>query len=158
VTWGIGHLVGLAEPETYSEDYKKWSMDNLPILPSQMKYQVNKKTSKQFNVVKGLLKKADSIIIATDPDREGENIAYSILMLCGKDVMNKPKKRLWVNSLQKKEVRRAFQNLRDSKETYNYYKEAQARQISDWLVGINYTRYLSIFMQQKGLKGLWSVG
>lgn len=60
VTWGIGHLVGLAEPEAYSADYKKWSMDNLPIIPSQMKYQVNKRTSKQFNAVKGLLKQADS--------------------------------------------------------------------------------------------------
>lgn len=79
-------------------------------------------------------------------------------MLCGKDVMNKPKKRLWVNSLQKKEIRRGYQHLRDSKETYNYYKEARARQISDWLVGMNYTRYLSLFMQQKGLKGVWSVG
>lgn len=108
VTWGIGHLVGLAEPESYSSDYKKWSMDKLPILPDKMKFQVNKRTSKQFNVVKNLLQKADSIIIATDPDREGENIAYSILMMCGKDVINKLKKRLWINSLQKKKFEEVF--------------------------------------------------
>ncbi|MFA1821925.1 toprim domain-containing protein [Virgibacillus oceani] len=77
MTWGIDYLVGLEEPEAYDSKYKKWSMHNLPVLPIKMKYQVNKKTSKQFN--------ADSIIIATDPDSEGKNTAYSILILCGKN-------------------------------------------------------------------------
>ncbi len=162
VTWGIGHLVSLVEPDAYDEKYKKWVINDLPIIPETMKYWINKSTRQQFNIVKEQLKKADRIIIATDPDREGENIAYSIFRMCGKEIWGKPKKRLWINSLQEKEIKRGFQALRDSKETFNFFVEAGTRQTADWLIGMNLTRYLSLLLQTQGIhspKGKpWSVG
>ncbi len=162
VTWGIGHLVSLVEPDAYDEKYKKWVINDLPIIPETMKYWINKSTRQQFNIVKEQLKKADRIIIATDPDREGENIAYSIFRMCGKEIWGKPKKRLWINSLQEKEIKRGFQALRDSKETFNYFVEAGTRQIADWLIGMNLTRYFSLLLQSQKIhspKGKpWSIG
>lgn len=99
VTWGIGHLVSLVEPDVYDEKYKKWVINDLPIIPETMKYWINKSTRQQFNIVKEQLKKADRIIISTDPDREEENIAYSIFRMCGSNIWEKPKQRLWINSL-----------------------------------------------------------
>ncbi|MCY3067577.1 DNA topoisomerase [Aerococcus mictus] len=162
VTWGIGHLVSLAEPQAYDESLKKWSMETLPIIPDNMKYIVNKATSSQFKVVKEWLTKADTIIIATDPDREGENIAYSIFRLCGQGVWQKPKKRLWINSLQEKEIIRGFKNLREASETFNYFIEAGSRQTADWLIGLNLTRYFSLLLQSKKVRSpkgkSWSIG
>lgn len=158
VTWGIGHLVGLAPMNKYGEQYEKWNMNNLPFQPEKMIYEVNGKTKDQFNAVKRQLESADQIVIATDPDREGENIAYSIISKCSPKVRNTPKKRLWINSMVDKEIQRGFQNLKDSKETYNYYKEAQTRQISDYLVGMNFTQFFTLLTQSKGLTGVYSLG
>lgn len=158
VTWGVGHLVGLSSMDKYGEQYKKWNMDNLPFQPEKMIYEVKSSTKEQFNNVKTQLEKADLIIVATDPDREGENIAYSIFSKCSKKVWNTPKKRLWINSMVDKEIQRGFQNLKDSKKTYNYYIEAQTRQISDYLVGMNFTQYFTLAARSKGLEGVYSLG
>lgn len=158
VTWGVGHLVGLAPMNKYGEQYEKWNMNNLPFQPSKMLYEVSSKTKDQFNNVKKQLETANQIIIATDPDREGENIAYSIFSKCSPKINSIPKKRLWINSMVEKEIQRGFQSLKDSKETYNYYKEAQTRQISDYLVGMNFTQFFTLMLQGKGLKGVYSLG
>ncbi|WP_260288371.1 DNA topoisomerase [Peribacillus aracenensis] len=155
---GVGHLVELSSMDRYGEQYKKWNMNNLPFQPSNMLYDVSGKTRDQFVNAKKQLEEADLIIVATDPDREGENIAYSIFSMCSKIVRNTPKKRLWINSMVDKEVQRGFRNLKDSKETYNFYVEAQTRQISDYLVGMNFTQYFTLFAQSKGLSGIYSLG
>lgn len=156
ITYGFGHLVELAEPTEYSEEYSKWSLDNLPILPQQYKFRVGKGKSKQFNIVKKLLKEADEIIIATDCDREGENIARSIIELA--QCSDKKTKRLWINSLERDEIRKGFSELKEGKDFYNKYIEAQTRQIADWLVGINISRLYTCLMQQNGLNETFSIG
>ena len=158
VTWGIGHLVGLSSMDKYGEQYKKWNMANLPFSPEKMLYEVSPGKREQFNAAKKELESADQIIIATDPDREGENIAYAIFSKCSQKVRNTPKKRLWINSMVDSEIQRGFKNLKDSKETYNYYVEAQTRQISDYLVGMNFTQFFTLLAQSKGLEGVYSLG
>lgn len=162
VTWAIGHLVGLAMPEEYSflKDSDRYDLNSLPILPDQNKmiYVVQKGKESQFRVVKSCLEKADEIIIATDPDPEGENIAYNIFKLCNRSVMSKPMKRLWINSLTSKEIKRGFNNLKAAKETMPFYEQANARQISDWLVGMNFSRLYGIKLHQQGLSGTISLG
>ncbi|HAQ2041853.1 TPA: type IA DNA topoisomerase [Enterococcus faecium] len=162
VTWGIGHLVGLSLPEKYEwlPNKDKWHLDNLPFLPkfNELKYEVSKGKNQQFSIVKSCLENADEIIIATDPDREGENIAYNIFKLCKQSIFNKPIKRLWINSLVQKEIIKGFKNLRNSEETISYFKEANARQIADYLVGMNYTELYSLKLQEKGISGVVSLG
>ena len=140
ITYGFGHLVDLYKPEDYSEKYKSWDLAKLPIYPSQFLYQVSEGKNKQFKVVKNLLNEADTIIIATDCDREGENIAWSIINQAKVNRNSKIFKRLWINSLEKEVIRQGFQNLKDDGDYYNYYLEAEARKKSDWLVGMNLTR------------------
>lgn len=162
VTWGIGHLVGLSLPEKYNElpSKERWAYENLPFLPAVevLKYEVAKDKGNQFRAIKECLEKATTIVIATDPDREGENIAYNIFKLCKKSIFKVPMKRLWVNSLEKKEILRGFANLRDATETESYYKEANARQIADFLVGMNYTELYTLKLSEKGVDGVVSVG
>ena len=157
ITWGFGHLVELASPEDYKEEWKKWSIKELPIIPETFKFKVGYGKAKQFNVVKRLLNDADQIVIATDSDREGENIARSIINQA--QVGNKEIKRLWINSLESDEIQKGFSNLRDGNEFYSSYVEAQTRQISDWLVGINLSRMYTLSLQKKGInEGVFSVG
>ncbi len=147
LTWGIGHLVELKEPHEYKEEWKRWDLSLLPILPDKFNYKVSKNTAKQFKIVRDLLKQADHVIVATDPDREGELIGDLIISQAG--ASHKPRKRLWINSLEVQEVRRGFQNLKDGKLFLPYAEEAQARQISDWLVGMNFSRLYTLLLQQK---------
>jgi len=156
ITWGIGHLVELVPPETYNESWKQWQLDNLPIFPETFQFQVGKDKKKQFNVVKQLLKETNEIIVATDCDREGENIARSIIKMAG--ASNKPTKRLWINSLEVDEIQKGFKQLRDGTNYVSLYKEAQTRQMSDWLVGMNASRLYTLLLQQNGMKGVFSVG
>lgn len=162
VTWGIGHLVGLSMPEKYEwlPNKEKWDLANLPFLPKmdELKYEVSKGKSQQFSVVKACLENADQIVIATDPDREGENIAYNIFKLCKQSIFKKPMKRLWINSLVKSEIIKGFRNLRNAEETISFFEEANARQIADYLVGMNYTELYTLKLQQKGLSGVVSLG
>lgn len=157
ITWGFGHLVELASPEEYKEEWKKWNMKELPIIPQTFKFKVGQGKAKQFTIVKKLLKEAERIIIATDSDREGENIARSIIKQA--QVGNKEIKRLWINSLESDEIQKGFSNLREGKEYYSSYIEAQTRQISDWLIGMNLSRMYTLTLQKKGInEGVFSVG
>ena len=118
VTWAMGHLVGLMDPEGYDEKYKKWSMETLPMLPNHMRLTVLNKTKKQYNEVKKQLLRNDvsEIIIATDSGREGELVAHWILE---KAKVKKPLKRLWISSQTKKAILDGFKNLKDGKEYEN---------------------------------------
>ncbi|WP_276567785.1 DNA topoisomerase III [Peribacillus tepidiphilus] len=142
VTWALGHLVTLADPEAYDEKYKAWRLEDLPMLPKSLKLVVIKKTSKQFQAVKAQLNRPDvkDIVIATDAGREGELVARWILE---KAHVKKPIKRLWISSVTDKAIKQGFQNLKDGREYDNLYASAQARAEADWLVGINATRALT---------------
>lgn len=142
VTWGLGHLVTLCDPEKYSDDYKEWKLSTLPMIPSSIKLEVIQQTQKQYNTVKNQLHRQDvtQIIIATDAGREGELVARWILMKAGNQ---KPIKRLWISSVTDKAIREGFANLKDGKFYDNLYHAAQSRAEADWLVGINATRALT---------------
>ena len=142
VTWALGHLVTLADPESYGEKYKSWNMEDLPILPQKLKTVVIKKTSKQFNIVKTQLNRDDveEVVIATDAGREGELVARWILE---KANIKKPIKRLWISSSTDKAIKEGFKNLKDGRGYNNLYYSAIARAQADWLVGINGTRALT---------------
>lgn len=158
ITYGFGHLVEMALPEAYDASYKHWSLKKLPIFPDQYKYLVPRDKKKQFNIVANLLKRADTIVIATDSDREGENIAWSIMRQAGIDLKQKRLFRLWINSLEKAAIREGFQNLRPGWDYYYRYKEAQTRQISDWLVGMNGSPLFTLLLRKQGIKGTYSIG
>ena len=142
VTWAMGHLVGLMDPEGYDNKYKEWKMETLPMLPKHMKLTVLKKTGKQYNEVKKQLLRYDvnEIIIATDAGREGELVARWIIEKAG---VKKPLKRLWISSQTNKAILDGFKNLKDAKEYENLYKAAVCRAEADWLVGLNVTRALT---------------
>ncbi|RKI48451.1 DNA topoisomerase III [Clostridium paraputrificum] len=142
VTWALGHLVGLMDPEGYVDKYKKWSMETLPMLPKPMKLTVLKKTSKQYNEVKKQLLRNDveEIIIATDAGREGELVARWIIDKSG---VRKKIKRLWISSQTDKAILDGFKNLKDGRAYDNLYKAAVCRAEADWLVGLNVTRALT---------------
>ena len=142
VTWALGHLVTLAEPESYGEKYKTWNLESLPILPARMELVVIKETSKQYKIVKDLLGRADvsDVIIATDAGREGELVARWILI---KANCKKPAKRLWISSQTDKAIRDGFASLKPAISYDNLYMSAKSRAEADWLVGFNVTRALT---------------
>ncbi len=142
VTWALGHLVTLAEPEVYGDRYKSWKLEDLPMLPNPMKLTVIKETAKQFRIVKGLLKRADvdELVIATDAGREGELVARWILQEAG---FRKPIKRLWISSQTDKAIKEGFTNLKNGRQYEALYHSAQCRAEADWLVGLNVTRALT---------------
>ncbi|QUH26715.1 DNA topoisomerase III [Serpentinicella alkaliphila] len=142
VTWALGHLVTLADPEVYNKQYASWRLEDLPILPDSLKLIVIKKTSKQFNTIKELLGQKDvkEIVIATDAGREGELVARWIIE---KSKINKPIKRLWISSVTDKAIKEGFSKLKDGKAYEKLYDSAVARSEADWLVGINATRALT---------------
>ncbi|AEY67353.1 DNA topoisomerase III [Clostridium sp. BNL1100] len=142
VTWALGHLVTLADPEAYGNKYKTWNLEDLPMLPNKMELVVIKQTAKQYGVVRGLLNRADvdELVIATDSGREGELVARWIIMKAG---FKKPIKRLWISSQTDKAIKEGFAKLRPSKEYDNLYYSAQSRAEADWLVGLNVTRALT---------------
>ena len=142
VTWGLGHLVELADPEGYDPKYKEWKMEHLPMMPDQFKLEVIKQTGKQYNAVKNLLHRDDvsQVIIATDAGREGELVARLILKKAGS---KKPIKRLWISSVTDKAIREGFANLKDGHAYDSLYDAAMSRAEADWLVGLNATRALT---------------
>ena len=142
VTWALGHLVILADPEEYDKKYTKWEMNTLPMMPEKMKLVVIRQTAKQYQAVKNQLFRKDigDIVIATDAGREGELVARWILEKSG---CRKPIRRLWISSVTDKAIRDGFHNLKDGKEYDNLYRAASARAEADWLVGINGTRALT---------------
>ena len=142
VTWALGHLVTLADPEEYDKKYEKWEMSTLPMMPKDMKLVVIRQTGKQFSVVKTQLfrKDIEEIIIATDAGREGELVARWILEKAG---CHKPIKRLWISSVTDKAIKEGFASLKDGHAYDNLYRAAVARAQADWLVGMNGTRALT---------------
>ncbi|PEO09135.1 DNA topoisomerase III [Bacillus wiedmannii] len=142
VTWALGHLVTLADPESYDVKYKKWNLEDLPMLPERLKLTVIKQTGKQFNAVKSQLLRKDvnEIIVATDAGREGELVARWII---DKVKIHKPIKRLWISSVTDKAIKDGFANLKPGKAYDNLYASAVARSEADWYIGLNATRALT---------------
>ncbi|RWS41576.1 DNA topoisomerase III [Bacillus mycoides] len=142
VTWALGHLVTLADPEVYDNKYKTWNLEDLPMLPERMKLVVIKQTGKQFNAVKHQLTRNDvnEVVVATDAGREGELVARWIIE---KAKVNKPIKRLWISSVTDKAIKDGFNNLKPGKAYDNLYASAVARSEADWYIGLNATRALT---------------
>lgn len=142
VTWALGHLVTLADPEVYDDKYKQWKLETLPMLPKELKLVVIKQSGKQFAAVKSQITRKDvnEIIIATDAGREGELVARWIIE---KANVKKPMKRLWISSQTDKAIVEGFRNLKSSSRYDNLYKAAQCRAEADWVVGLNVTRALT---------------
>ena len=147
VSWCVGHLIQMANPDAYDEKYTKWNMAELAIIPSDYKYEVAKATKKQFNILKKLMndKEVDTVINACDAGREGE----SIFRLVYNQVNCKKKmKRLWISSMEDSAIKEGFDDLTDGKDYDNLFESAQARAIADWLVGMNISRLYSCLYQQ----------
>lgn len=155
VTWCIGHLVEAAPPEAYDEQLKRWTIEQLPIIPQHWRVEVKPKTASQFKVVKGLLSKATELVIATDADREGELIAREIIDLCG---YRGSTQRLWLSALNDASIRAALGKLKPSGDTLPMYHSALARSRADWLVGMNLSRLFTLLGRRAGYDGVLSVG
>ena len=147
VSWCVGHLVELSQPEAYDEKYAKWKYDDLPILPEHWQYQVSASTKKQFGILKKLMQRKDveSLICATDAGREGELIFRLVYHQCG---CKKPVERLWISSMEDSAIREGFQKLRPGTEYDALYEAALCRERADWIVGINANRLFSCLYGQ----------
>lgn len=142
ITWALGHLVTLAEPDDYDAKYKTWRIEDLPMLPEQMRLKVIRESSHQFRAVADLMKRNDlnELIIATDAGREGELVARWIMKLAG---WRKPFKRLWISSQTDAAVKEGFARLKPGTEYDNLFHAARCRSEADWLIGLNVTRALT---------------
>ena len=142
VSWCVGHLVELAEPENYDEKYQIWKKEDLPIIPKSWEYQVSAPTKKQFQILRDLMKRddVDAVINACDAGREGELIFRLVYEKAG---CKKPIKRLWISSLEDEAIKNGFHSLKDGSEYELLYKAALSRERADWIVGINATRFFS---------------
>ncbi|MDW7724613.1 DNA topoisomerase III [Xanthomonas euvesicatoria pv. euvesicatoria] len=155
VTWCIGHLVEAVPPEGYGEQYKRWAIEQLPIVPERWRVEPKVATAAQFKVVQQLVAKAGELVIATDADREGEMIAREIIDLCG---YRGPIQRLWLSALNDASIRKALGALKPSAETLPLYFSALARSRADWLIGMNLSRLFTLLGRQAGYTGVLSVG
>ncbi|MGB7420918.1 MAG: DNA topoisomerase III [Comamonas sp.] len=155
VTWCIGHLVEAVPPEGYGEQYKRWSIEQLPIIPERWRVEPKAATAAQFKIVKQLIGQATALVIATDADREGEMIAREILDLCS---YRGPIQRLWLSALNDASIRKALGALKPSAETLSLYHSALARSRADWLIGMNLSRLFTVLGRQAGYSGVLSVG
>ena len=147
VSWCVGHLIQMANPDAYDEKYAKWNMADLPIIPSDYKYEVAKATKKQFNILKKLMndKEIDTVINACDAGREGESI---FRLVYNEAKCKKKMKRLWISSMEDSAIKEGFDDLTDGKDYDTLFESAQARAIADWLVGMNISRLYSCLYQQ----------
>ena len=147
VSWCVGHLVELSQPEAYDEKYAKWKYDDLPILPEHWQYQVSASTKKQFGILKKLMQRKDveSLICATDAGREGELIFRLVYEQAG---CKKPFSRLWLSSMEENAIREGFAHLKPSTEYDALYNAALCRERADWMVGINASRLFSCLYNQ----------
>ncbi len=155
VTWCIGHLIEAAAPEVYGDEYKRWSLDQLPIIPKVWRSDIKASTAAQYKIVKQLLKQATELVIATDADREGEMIAREVIELCG---YNGPIQRLWLSALNDASIRKALGALKPGSETLPLYYSALARSRADWLIGMNLSRLFTLLGRRSGFEGVLSVG
>jgi DNA topoisomerase-3 len=163
VTWAFGHIFEQAEPDIYTDDNipltpkgkKKWRMEDLPIFPEKWILHPKQEAKSQIKVIHDLLKKADSVVNAGDPDREGQLLVDEILDELGWTAQKKPTQRIWLAALDEQSVKKALANLKDNREYQNLKLSAQARGRADWLMGMNLTRAFTL--QNKG-SGVVSVG
>ncbi|MEE9307468.1 MAG: DNA topoisomerase III [Spirochaetia bacterium] len=142
VTWAMGHLVELADPQSYDEKYRTWSLHYLPMLPEPMKHRVIRQTSDQFRTIQSLFRRKDvnNLIIATDAGREGELVARLIMRLGG---WKGPYQRLWISSQTEVAIREGFRTLKPGKDLDNLFRAAECRSEADWIIGLNISRALS---------------
>ena len=147
VSWCVGHLIQMANPDSYDEKYAKWNIEDLPIIPSEYKYEVSKSTKKQFSVLKKLLndKEVENIVNACDAGREGESI---FRLVYNQANCKKKMKRLWISSMEDSAIKDGFNNLRDGSYYDDLFESAKARAIADWLVGMNISRLYSCLYKQ----------
>ncbi|MCZ7409406.1 DNA topoisomerase 3 [Parvimonas micra] len=147
VSWCVGHLIQMANPDSYDEKYAKWNMEDLPIIPSEYKYEVSKSTKKQFNVLKKLLndKEVENVVNACDAGREGESI---FRLVYNQANCKKKMKRLWISSMEDNAIKDGFNNLKDGSCYDELFESAKARTIADWLVGMNISRLYSYLYKQ----------
>ena len=147
VSWCIGHLIQMANPDSYDEKYAKWNIKDLPIIPKEYKYETAKSTKKQFNILKKLMndKDVEFVINACDAGREGESI---FRLVYNQAHCKKKVKRLWISSMEDSAIKEGFDNLKDGKDYDNLFESAQARAIADWLIGMNISRLYSLLYQQ----------
>ena len=147
ISWCIGHLIQMANPDSYDEKYAKWNMTDLPIIPKEYMYEVAKSTKKQFAILKKLMndKEIDTVINACDAGREGESI---FRLVYNEAKCKKKMKRLWISSMEDSAIKEGFNHLKDGKDYDNLFESAQARAIADWLVGMNISRLYSCLYQQ----------
>ena len=151
VSWCVGHLVELAQPESYEEAWKKWSYESLPIIPQEWQHEVKSDTKAQYQILKKFMHddRVDAVVCATDAGREGELIFRLTYNMAG---CRKPMKRLWISSMEESAIRDGFHNLRPGSDYDNLYHSALCRQEADWLVGINGTRLFTVLYGGKALK------
>ncbi len=151
VSWCVGHLIELAEPESYGEQWKKWTYESLPVNPEHWQYEIKEDTRDQYNVLYGLLhdSRVDEVVCATDAGREGELIFRLVYEQAG---CSKPMKRLWISSMEESAIREGFENLKPGSDYEHLYHSALCRQEADWLVGINGTRLFTVLYGGKVLK------
>lgn len=155
VTWGFGHILRQAEPEEYDAKYKRWRMEDLPIIPEKWRLLVSESCVKQFGIVKGLIAKADEIVHAGDPDREGQLLIDEVLDY----VENaKPVKRILLNALDEKSIKKAIHSLRENSEFLNLKQSALARARADWLIGMNLSRAYTLAAQRAGHRIVLPIG
>ena len=147
VSWCVGHLIQMANPDSYDEKYAKWNMEDLPIVPSEYKYEVSKSTKKQFSVLKKLLndKEVENVINACDAGREGESI---FRLVYNQANCKKKMKRFWISSMEDSAIKDGFNNLKDGSYYDDLFESAKARAIADWLVGMNISRLYSCLYKQ----------
>lgn len=154
VTWCFGHILRQLNPDEYEEKYKKWRMEDLPIIPNQWKMKVKSDAAKQFKIVKELINQATTIVNAGDPDREGQLLIDEVLTYIGN---KKPVQRILLNALDEKSVRQSLNSLRDNREFEGLKNSALGRSRADWLIGMNLSRAYTIKAQQSGYDSV-SVG
>lgn len=154
VSWCIGHLLEMMPPDAYDSRYKRWSINDLPILPQHWKLEAKKSTKKQLMVIKRLLKQCHSVVIATDADREGETIAREVL-----DYLNYggATRRLWLSALDTVSIQRALNSIRHSGETLPLYHSGLARGRADWLIGMNLTRAYTLLGNDRQVRSVGRV-
>jgi len=155
VTWCFGHLLSMAPPEAYGVEYRRWTLESLPILPSKWLLEIPKDKRKQFRTIKNLVAEASEVIIATDADREGEMIAREVLERCR---WSGPTRRLWLAALDDASIRKAMKDLRPGEQTRALYLAGIGRARADWLVGMNLTRAYTVLGRARGHDGVLSVG
>ena len=151
VSWCVGHLLELAEPESYGEQWKKWTYESLPVNPEHWQYEIKEDTKEQYDVLYGLLhdSRVDEVVCATDAGREGELI---FRLVYEQARCSKPMKRLWISSMEESAIREGFENLKPGSDYEHLYHSALCRQEADWLVGINGTRLFTVLYGGKVLK------